>query len=67
MAHGVKQLHAQHHHADFNPSVQLMTGRYEFEARPAANAWVFHRLKLHIGWEEGNRKLIDYAYGVAGD
>lgn len=65
-AHGTKQLHAQHYHADFAPGVQLMTGRYDFEARHQQGAWRFTRLKLHIGWEEGNRAVVEHAYSGLG-
>jgi hypothetical protein len=65
-ATGCKQLHAQHYHEAFSPSVQLMTGRYDFEAHCSGEAWRFTRLKLHIGWEEGNRAVVDHAYGLAG-
>jgi hypothetical protein len=64
-ATGTKQLHAQHFHMDFSPAVQLMTGRYDFEAARTGERWRFARLKLHIGWEEGNRAVVDHAYGIA--
>ncbi len=62
-AKGCKQLHAQHYHKAFSPPVQLMTGRYDFEATRAGDQWRFTRLKLHVGWEEGNRAVVDHAYG----
>lgn len=65
-ATGSKQLHAQHHHEGFAPSVQLMTGRYDFEATRTGEAWRFTRLRLHIGWEEGNRAVVDHAFDIAG-
>ncbi|MEX6724119.1 nuclear transport factor 2 family protein [Parapedomonas caeni] len=65
-ATGFKQLHAQHYCNRFPAPVQTMTGRYAFEAVRDGDRWRFARLRLHVGWMEGDPAIIAYAYGNDG-